>query len=234
MGSGSRGLAAEWARLVSSGPGSAWFVSLGAVLGALLAPQLLFFVWQTTVPSRTSQVPGYVDGFVEVGFGIRPPVLSLAAVMAAFALFGACTVWLGWTDVRERRLPNPVLAFATVGLLVPLALVSLVWGSHTRLGWSIAATAALTGVTLLAWWCVPGTVGGGDVKLIPAAVFLAAWVHPVAGPVVFVLLVCGALAISGTIALARRRASVPLGPILLGASWVAAVAGAQFESVTWV
>lgn len=204
MGAGSRGLAAEWAALTDRRPGAVRLVLLGAAGGLLLSPVLAV-----------------------LKFGAPPwlhtPLAGIVAMAVALAIYGGCTVWLCLTDVRERRLPNPVVALATLGLVLPLAAVSLVWGSASRLGWSLAATAALTGITLFAWWCAPNAVGGGDVKLMPAAAFLAAWAHPVAGPVAFTLLVCGALALTGVVALMRRRSSVPLGPILLGASWAAAV-----------
>lgn len=221
MGGGSRGLAAEWAALTEPGPRAAWFVGLGAVLGALQAPVLAS---PLTLGSLTS---GHMPLQATTQLGI-------AVVAAGLAIFGACTVWLTHTDVRERRLPNPVVVLATIGLMAPLALASLSWGSATRLGWSLAAAAVLMGVTFIAWWCAPGAIGGGDVKLTPSAAFLAAWVHPVAGPLLFTLLVCGAVVITGAVALARRRASLPFGPILLGAGWIAAVCGARLGSVAWV
>lgn len=199
--------------LAAAGPGFRWRILAGAVLGALLALVVL----------RPGGLPALA---VESDSFAGAPVL-VAAVAAAFALFGACTVWLCITDVRKRRLPNSVLLLATVGLTVPLSVASLVWGSPASLGLTWAGAGAFTLLILLVWLVAPHSIGGGDVKLALAAGFLPAWVMPVTSFPLLLLFLLGMLVIVGSVAIARHRRSIPLGPVMLAASWAVALIGPE-------
>lgn len=196
--------------LGAAGDESRWWLISGAAVGVLLA----------LVVMRPGGLPAFA-GVSGVSAG------AAALVAAALAIFGACTAWLCITDVRQRRLPNRVLLLATVGLTVPLSVVSLVWGSPASLGLSWAGAGVFTTLVLLAWLAMPRSIGGGDVKLAPAAGFLPAWVMPVTSLPLLVMLVLGVLAIAGSVALARQRRSVPFGPVMLAASWAVALVGPE-------
>lgn len=122
------------------------------------------------------------------------PYLLAIPTLAILAL-------LAWSDLRERRLPNRLVAL--YALLCPLALLLAQAAPGQWLQHGMVALAAF--LVLLALFAVGG-MGGGDVKL-GAAVF--AWAGPQSlWPVLFVIGVAGLLlALLGLLAdaLAKRR-----------------------------
>ena len=85
---------------------------------------------------------------------IQEQAIIITAVIVAFA---ACV-----TDLRTRRIPNPLI-LTGLGLGLGLNFVARGW---TGLGWS--ALGALLGLGLFLPFFALGGMGGGDVKLLAA------------------------------------------------------------------
>jgi len=86
--------------------------------------------------------------------------LLIAVVAAAFFIFAA------YGDVRTRRIPNALaLAVAALGLVR-----FILAGDATAALLSIAAAVVVFAIGLLLFW--RGWLGGGDVKLMAAAILL--------------------------------------------------------------
>ncbi|MBP1327617.1 Flp pilus assembly protein protease CpaA [Leucobacter exalbidus] len=223
FGPGSGRFAAEFARLPRAAP--AW-LAVGGVLGAVLAGLLGALATWAEVSHRTaaeaSGLAGGTFGGASTTAWLEAPA-GLAIVVLSFALFGVGTAWLIVADVRERRLPNTVVLWATAALVVPLSAVSLLWGIPGELALSWAAALTFAAVALGAWLLWPAHVGAGDVKLTPATAFLPAWMQPEAVWFLLPVWLMGALTVAGVIALLRRSRDLAFGPVLLVASWGAAL-----------
>jgi leader peptidase (prepilin peptidase) / N-methyltransferase len=119
------------------------------------------------------------------------------------------------TDLTAGRLPD----------VVTLPAVPVGWAALAPLGGravlaGIAGTVVLGGLHLLVAVLVPGSAGGGDVKLAAALggpLAAAGWWAVGVVPVAAAVLLAGA-------ALVRRRRALPLGPPLLGVSWIVLLA----------
>lgn len=193
------------------GPRTRWGVWAGATLGAAVAPVAV-------LQSGAGSAHGAPVSAVW-------PALLLSAL--GCAVYGGCTVWLTVADARSRRLPNAIVWLATAGLVAPLSVASLLWGSPGRLGLAWLSAAGIFALTLSVWLWTPRLWGAGDVKLSFSVGFLAGWVLPVASLLLFPLACLLALLVSGLVALARRQRDFPFGPQLLGAGWMVALAGPQ-------
>nr|WP_237464762.1 prepilin peptidase [Leucobacter luti] len=204
-----RGLRAEAVALT---PGQRRWIIGGAAAGALLA---------AATGLGGADTPG--------GPGApRCALTALAQVagLAAFASYGGWTVWLSLTDLRDRRLPNPVVGWASVTVAAPLAGSLVLPGEPRRLLMALAAAAAALCLFAALWVWRPGALGAGDVKLVPLSVFVPAAAG--AGPWLLAF-ACGLAAsalVGVAVAHARRDSDIGFGPPLLFASWVGAVAGA--------
>lgn len=199
---GSGSLAVEFARLSLTQRGG---VIAAAILGGSTAPLVLAQQQEFETASPWAAV----------------------LVIGALAVFGACSAWLTITDVRERRLPNAVLLCATLMLTVSLSAVSLLWGNPASLVTSWVNVLVLSVLYFLLWWRCGDLVGAGDLKLAPASIFLPSWVIPTSGLLVFPLVLAAAMFVGGAIALVRRTRDIAFGPVMLFASWVAALAGQE-------
>jgi prepilin peptidase CpaA len=121
-------------------------------------------------------------------------------------IFGAsCFAIAAYTDVRSRRIPNALaVAVATLGI-VRLILA----GDPAAALDSVAAAIAIFSAGFLLYW--RGLIGGGDVKLMAAAVLLVGY-HALSGFLVTMSL-CGlavTLAVLAADRLVTRPAVVPL------------------------
>jgi leader peptidase (prepilin peptidase) / N-methyltransferase len=153
------------------------------------------FTWGVTA---TAAVVGLVTP-------ARVPVLLAVSVLAV-----AGTV----TDLVSGRLPD-VLTVPALGLglatLVPLGALSVGVGGALALGGLHAAVAL----------AAPSALGGGDVKLAAALggpLAATGWWTVAAAPI-------GAALVLLLLARARRVRAGPLGPALLGVSWLLLVTG---------
>lgn len=162
-------------------------------------------------------------GWCEVGIGAAWAVVATAAVVGlvapawvpALLLVSVVAVAGCATDVTAGRLPD-VLTLPAIPLgwaaLVPLGGAAVLAG--------VAGTVVLGGLHTVVGVLAPGAVGGGDVKLaaaLGAPLAAVGWwalaVVPVAAAVLLAL-----------VAVARARSALPLGPPLLGVSWVVLLA----------
>lgn len=78
------------------------------------------------------------------------------------------------TDVLRGRIYNVLVLPAAIGGLL-LAGVPAWGGSATALGERIAGMLVVTVLFLPFWKCLPGSIGGGDIKLYLALAALLSW-----------------------------------------------------------
>ncbi len=172
-------------------------------------------------PASSSQRWGF-GGLLCGGALVAVAIAAAAAghlgelpVMVALAIV---TPPLVVTDVREHRLPNPLVAFAALGLLLAYCLDWLLTGS---LDPGAIIIGMLVGAALLLC-SVLGGLGMGDVKLGAVLASAAALVHPsLAGVLVFLAILFGGLQSIIVLVWTRdRRRSIALGPALLAGYWL--------------
>lgn len=122
-------------------------------------------------------------------------------------------------DLRERRLPDPILS-AAAAVLVLAVVAGAATGSSTDLLGMLAGAAAMSAPLLVVHLVSPAAMGFGDVKL--AVVLGAATGSPV------LALVALALGSGGTavVGIAAGRRTVPFGPGLVGATMLVLVVAA--------
>ncbi|MCD2187685.1 prepilin peptidase [Actinomycetospora soli] len=162
-------------------------------------------------------------GWCEVGVGsawaavatagvvglVAPARLPVLLVVSVVAVAGCAT------DLTAGRLPD-VLTLPAIPVgwaaLVPLGGAAVLAG--------VAGTLVLGGLHALVAVLAPGAVGGGDVKLaaaLGAPLAAVGWWAVALVPVAAAVLLAAA-------AVPRARAALPLGPPLLGVSWVVLLA----------
>ena len=184
----------------------------GAVLGAgvrgglarVRRPVLLPGGWSVL---GTAFGCGVVSTAAVVG-AVAPVRLPALLVVTVLAVAGSAT------DVLVGRLPDVLTLPALVlglGVLVPSGSLLVGLAGAAVLG-SLHAGVALA---------VPGALGGGDVKLAAA---LGGPLAAAGGWAVAAAPVGAALALV-VVARVSRRSAVPLGPALLGVSWLLLLAG---------
>jgi leader peptidase (prepilin peptidase)/N-methyltransferase len=145
------------------------------------------------------------------------------ALVPAYGYLAALTIVLTVTDIRTRTLPNgwtlsgyPIL----IGLLALPAAVDDRWDDFWRALLGAALTLVVfTGMALL----TPQGLGMGDAKLAGVLAFpltFAGWLD-------LVLAMAGAFVLSALVSIALlllrrvdRRALIPFGPFLMGATWL--------------
>lgn len=146
-------------------------------------------------------------GVAFVAVGIHP------ALFAALYL-AAATPWLVSIDLREHRLPNPLVI---PGIATGLASCGGEWIESERAP-LIPVIAATAYAALLLLLHAVGGMGMGDVKL-GAALGLASWNVSVAvlSPVIAFLV--GGLAAIALLVAGRRGTKIAFGPYLVGGYW---------------
>lgn len=204
---------------------------------------LVFPSWARAVATRRGRCP-YCE------HPIRAHVGAAVTTAALFALAGAALytnplpdllalLWLvavgvplAVIDLRVTRLPNTL-----VGLAYPVAAILLAVATFwpTPEPRPVRAGAALVGmvlVTVLYWslWRVhPGGMGFGDVKLSGLTGLYTAWSAGVPGALAASFWAFGTFSLVGLVLLALRRISrrqpFPLGPFMLGATFVTVLVG---------
>lgn len=142
----------------------------------------------------------------------------------AYAGFGFFSLVLARVDVRTQTLPNGLVAWATLWTIPLLALAGHFRGEGINaLGaWFSMAVSAL--LVFVLWLRVRPGIGGGDLKLVPVAAFVAAWGPPKEAlpgvSLLFVGLFLVGWMVMGLVALIRDVDVVPAGPVLVAASWI--------------
>jgi leader peptidase (prepilin peptidase)/N-methyltransferase len=161
-------------------------------------------------------------GWCELGTAVACAVVATAAVVGAVSparvpglmVVSVLAVAGSATDALTGRLPD-VLTLPALGL----GLAALVpFGS---LPTGLVGVLALGGLHAAVALVAPATLGGGDVKLAAAlggSLAATGWWAVAAAPV-------GAALVLVVVTGVLRRRSAPLGPALLGVSWVVLLAG---------
>jgi leader peptidase (prepilin peptidase)/N-methyltransferase len=141
--------------------------------------------------------------------------------LAVLLVFSVAAVVISVVDLREKRVPNPVLLVAGAVVAVLAVLDAALTGAWFALLGAVIGGAALFGAYLLIAFLAPAAMGMGDVKLAALVGFVlggagwGAWILGVAAGVL-----CGGIAAT-IVLVARRRGptgSLPYAPtMLLGA-----------------
>lgn len=147
-------------------------------------------------------------------------VLPVASLVALAAVYVPLALALSVVDVREHRLPNPlVLALTAAVLVVIAATAALSPGARAACLFALVlgAVVAVLGIALAL--VAPGLIGMGDAKVAPVIAVVCALLgaEAVLAAVLGVAVLGGLV---GIIVLARTRdprARIPYGPVLLAA-----------------
>jgi len=157
---------------------------------------------------------------VAVVGGIAGAVLAAAGqpAWAALAVLAGVAVGVVTVDLRERRIPTPLVAIGTVGA-VAAAITSgrdETWAPLVH----AAAGASLVGAAFLVVHLVqPRGLGFGDVRLAALTGALTAYGTASVADAAFAAMLAAVIASIATVA--RRARAAPLAPYLLAASAVA-------------
>jgi leader peptidase (prepilin peptidase) / N-methyltransferase len=212
---------------------------LGLVVGALLPSLIAILPDREPEPDERVRLPYRV---LATAPRLRPVLAVVTAAtwavlaasrgwiadLPAYLVVGALAVALAYVDLREHRLPDPLIAgaLAAGGVLLGLAAVLIgEWAAYGR-AWLVAAVmfAAFLGLALLR----PADLGMGDVKLAGVVGLMLGWLGwPAAVLGVFLAFLFGGLA-GGALLLAGRagrRTPIPFGPFMLLGALVAIAAG---------
>ncbi|KAM9864008.1 prepilin peptidase [Leucobacter sp. BZR 635] len=190
--------------------------------------------------------------------------LAWLFALCGHASFGAFSLILARVDLRTQTLPNRLVSWATIVTVPLLAVAGILRGERAQPGevpattalptdapWAMATalqaaqsaaspagpiTAALVlSAAAAIVWALPGrTLGGGDVKLMPLAVYAAvcalgdaAWP---AGAVVFAGAFLFGVCAHGLLTIARKQRAFAAGPLILASSWVTLAAARFIDS----
>lgn len=161
-----------------------------------------------------SMAPAVVAGVLASVALVVAPGVPVAAAAATALLVPAAAI-----DVREQRLPDPLLLAAAGVLVTAMALGVVAGGGADPIGMLVGA-AAMAIPLLLVHLASPAAMGFGDVKL---AVVLGAATGSATLALVALALGTGCSAVVGV---ALRRRTVPLGPGLVGGAVITLVVAA--------
>ncbi|SJN08528.1 hypothetical protein FM113_03100 [Leucobacter sp. 7(1)] len=206
---GIRGLRAEAAALAVA---DRWWIAAGASTAGIGGGAVLC---QAATPSP-------------VGGPAAHALAQLGIILAALAtlLLGGWSVWLARLDLREHRLPNPVLVWATLSVIAVGVAALLALGAGSRLLAALGTTLIVLGAALTAWVARPAAFGAGDLKLVPVTVFPVAAIDPLLVATGYAGTLLLGVMLAGVVAHRRGRAEFAAGPILLLACWTGLALGA--------
>jgi leader peptidase (prepilin peptidase)/N-methyltransferase len=160
-----------------------------------------------------------------VGAGAAAGVAADAgpSALAAGVVVGAVAAHAGWADLRERRIPNRVVAAGLVATLV-LVLAIANGGDRPIVGSVVAGGVVAGGLMLALHVARPTSLGFGDVKL---AAVLGALLGIVHWSLAAVMLGLASLAgAAGAAVITTWRRSIPFGTCM-GVAALATVAAAR-------
>ena len=139
--------------------------------------------------------------------------LPVPATLTIVAMVPAAMI-----DAGERRLPNELVAAATIVLAVAVSISWALGGSVRPASMAVGAGAMAAPILLVHLWS-PRSMGFGDVK---AALVLGAAVGSVAWQL-GLLALCVAAGIGAGVGLARRARTIAFGPYLVAGAGVAVI-----------
>lgn len=204
---------------------------------------LIFPAWMLIVTARRSTCP-------YCGYLVHTHVGTIIITAVLFVLVGACLhprplpellplLWLvavgvplAMIDLRVTRLPNTL-----VGLAYPIAGIFLVAATYwprteprpDRVGAALVGMVLTAVLYWLLWRLHPKGMGFGDVKLSGLTGLYTAWLAGVPGALTASFWAFSTFSLVGLVLLALRRISrrqpFPLGPFMLGATFVTVLVG---------
>ncbi len=168
-----------------------------------------------------------IDASMAAATAVVVATLGIGVVVGAVPVAAWATIGLlvpaAVVDARTRRLPDPWIAAAACAFLAVWVLEAAVASAAGPNAADVATGIALTAGPLLVLHLVsPAAMGFGDVKAAAVLGAAVATVDAHAGLVVLAL----ASAAAALTALARRRASIAFGPFLVAAAWIVVLTGA--------
>jgi leader peptidase (prepilin peptidase)/N-methyltransferase len=185
---------------------------------AMLLPQ----GWSTPLTRKGFTVSTvFAAGLAVLGFRFAG-----TALLPACMWFAVTAVPLMLIDWVCHRLPSRLVAAMFVGGLVNFAYLAITHDEMTTMLRAVMAAVAVFGAALATAVAAPGSLGGGDVKLLgTVALYLgwAGWTHLVRGVVLAVVLaatVCLFLILLRRLAWGDRFA---FGPAIVGGALIALV-----------
>lgn len=212
---------------------------LGLVVGALLPSLIAVLPDREPEPSERARTPYAVLAtaprlrlvlavVTAATWAVLMAARGWTAELPAYLVVGALGVALAYVDLREHRLPDPLMAAALGAAAVLLAGAAAVTGDWTAYGrgWLAAAVMflAFLGLAMVR----PADLGMGDVKLAGVLGLLLGWLGwPAAVLGAFLGFLFGGVA-GLTLLLAGRagrRTPIPFGPFMLIGALVAIAAG---------
>ncbi|MCS6710687.1 hypothetical protein JSY14_01110 [Brachybacterium sp. EF45031] len=132
-------------------------------------------------------------------------------------------------DVRSHRLPNPLVAGATLAVFGTAALCWLALpGDREVLAWSVGIGLAVGAAAVVLALLSPALLGMGDAKLLGPVAVVAVAAGPVAllGSMVVGLVVACCWAIAAALRAGTLRTRFPAGPAILVAPYGGLLVGA--------
>ncbi len=142
--------------------------------------------------------------------------------VAGLVLIGGVGYGVVEIDVRDRRIPTPLLAIAAVGLIASATIAAFGDDGRRRVICAAVGVLVLGGVFLVVHLVSPSGMGFGDVRL-------AALLGGVAGYATATLTAPASVALLASVATiaamaATRRRTLPYGPFLVGAALIVVAA----------
>ena len=212
------------------GHAPAWALAvIAAAAGVAMGSYLTGRAARALGGAGTAQSPGPAGGWdlvVELGTGAGFAVMALrfglSPVLPAFLLLAALAAVLTVTDLRWRRLPDPLTlpAYPAAALLLGAGALATPGGARHFLS-ALAGMAVAWLFFLLLALSSPAGLGWGDVKLSGVLGLYLGWLGASA-LLAGVLGAFAAAALTGLALIAAGRATrtshIPLGPFMLGSA----------------
>lgn len=124
--------------------------------------------------------------------------------------------WIGWSDIRSRRIPNKALI--SLWLLYLICTFTMGWSQELRRH-ELAALLLLVGVIL--YWIADKAIGMGDIKFIALEGLLLGQVQLVVQALTYSALI-GLIWVAVT-----RKQSIPFAPSLIAGEFLVMLIGTR-------
>jgi leader peptidase (prepilin peptidase)/N-methyltransferase len=138
---------------------------------------------------------------------------------AAIAVVAGAATGIVPVDLRERRIPTPLVAAAAIAAVVSVAITSIENSSWSVTARALGGAALVGGAFLIVHLLHPAGLGFGDVRLATLAGGLVA--YGTGNLTVAVATATVAAVAAALVTIAARSRSAPFAPFLIGAALVA-------------
>lgn len=141
--------------------------------------------------------------------------------------FAAVSVWLSIWDIREHRIPDPIVLPSILVAFVIVGVATLISQELPQLWVAVGGSASFFGVFLGLAWISRGSLGGGDVKLSALIGLVLGYVGGIESLILgfAAMFIVGAV-VSASLLLLKRvslQDPVPFAPIMFVGSWTAII-----------